>query len=85
MYINKNKLSHLLQPDHYRQAEFMKEERESLFDPSWQLVGAFGEIPNPGDFFTLEVFDIPLIVRNCDGEVQVFLNVCGHRHCRLYR
>ena len=83
MYISRNKLSHLLQPDHYRDAEFYETEQRKLFDPAWHMIGAIDEIPNPGDFFTTEFLGRPLLIRNCEGEIHCFLNVCGHRHCRI--
>lgn len=83
MYINKSKLSHILQPDHYRSEEFYQTEQEKLFKPGWHLIGSIEEIPKDGDFMTYDLFGHPMIVRNYEGEVVVFLNVCGHRHCRL--
>ena len=83
MYINKNKLSHLLKPDHYRSEEFFQTELSHLFDVSWIPVGVTDEIPQPGDFFTTEFAGRPLLIKNYDGEYTAFLNICGHRHCRI--
>jgi phenylpropionate dioxygenase-like ring-hydroxylating dioxygenase large terminal subunit len=41
------------------------------------------ELPRPGDFLTLDLLGEPLLVRNVGGEVNAYLNVCAHRHCRL--
>lgn len=38
------------------------------------------ELPNPGDFKTLEITGIPLLlVRGKDGKVRSFINSCTHR------
>lgn len=83
MYVNKNKLVHLLQPEHYREPDCFIREKEQLFEPAWQFVAAIDEIPNHGDFLTTTILDLPLLVRNHEGTPHVYLNVCGHRHSRL--
>jgi phenylpropionate dioxygenase-like ring-hydroxylating dioxygenase large terminal subunit len=42
------------------------------------------DLPEPGDFVTLEVLGTPLILsRQADGSVQTFLNMCSHRGGRV--
>ena len=83
MFVNKNKLIHLLQPTHYRDPEFFSVEKEKLFEPAWHFVAAIDEIPEHGDFLTTTLLDLPLLIRNHEGRPYAYLNVCGHRHCRL--
>jgi phenylpropionate dioxygenase-like ring-hydroxylating dioxygenase large terminal subunit len=55
-------------------------ERERLFAHSWQYAGHSGQLAEPGSYFTLRVGDVPLVVvRDRDGELAAFVNVCRHR------
>ncbi len=48
------------------------------------MVGLSVEIPEPGDFKTIEMLGMPLLVtRVKDGGVRVMLNVCSHRAMTL--
>src|SRR6267143_3907562 len=55
-------------------------EKEKIFGCTWQVVGHFGQVANPGDYFTTEIIGEPLlIVRGADGVLRGFYNVCRHR------
>ncbi len=55
-------------------------ECERVFGRTWQLVGHLGQLAQPGDFFTCEVLDEPIVVtRASDGGMHAFYNVCRHR------
>ena len=55
-----------------------------IFGRHWIFVGVEPEIPEPGDFFTVELgSDSILIVRDDDMAVRAFHNVCRHRGARL--
>ena len=55
-------------------------EKEKIFGCTWQVVGHFGQVANPGDYFTTETVGEPLlIVRDADGVLRGFYNVCRHR------
>ena len=60
-------------------------EMDSVFTgPVWVLVGHESEIPQPGDFKTLSIGAIPVIViRGANGRVGVLVNACAHRGTRL--
>jgi phenylpropionate dioxygenase-like ring-hydroxylating dioxygenase large terminal subunit len=46
----------------------------------WHCLGRADEIPAPGDFFTLQLLDEPLVVvRGDDARIRVLSNVCRHR------
>ena len=83
MFVNQCRLPHVLKPDLYFCPEHYQKEIRLLFRPSWQVVGSLSDIPNDGDFLTRELFGTPIIVRNFQGSVHTFLNVCPHRHCLL--
>jgi choline monooxygenase len=65
---------------YYRAAEIAAAERDVIFARTWQVVGHRSRIPHPGDYFTTELMDEPLlIVRGAAGEARGFYNVCRHR------
>jgi carnitine monooxygenase subunit len=68
----------------YRDADFLEAEKELIFAPSWQVVCHLNDIPNSGDFHTLDFMGEPIVaVRQSDGGVKAFFNVCRHRAARL--
>ncbi|QLG60508.1 aromatic ring-hydroxylating oxygenase subunit alpha [Halorarum salinum] len=55
-------------------------EKEKVFGTYWVYAGHVNCIPDTGDFFTRTVGDRQVIVlRDHDGEVRSFYNVCAHR------
>jgi phenylpropionate dioxygenase-like ring-hydroxylating dioxygenase large terminal subunit len=68
----------------YRDQEFHDLEIERIFRPSWQIVCHVSEIPNAGDYQTLDyIGESVVVIRGDDGEVRAFTNVCRHRAMRL--
>jgi phenylpropionate dioxygenase-like ring-hydroxylating dioxygenase large terminal subunit len=68
----------------YDNDEMMALENEMLFRRHWLLVGHVNQIPEPGDFMTLDVADErALVVRGRDGGVRAFHNLCRHRGSRV--
>ncbi|WP_436791365.1 aromatic ring-hydroxylating oxygenase subunit alpha [Yinghuangia sp. YIM S10712] len=66
--------------------EFHADEREAVFKRAWLNVGRVEELPRPGSYFTkeLEVAGTSLIVvRDKQGEVRAFHNICRHRGNKL--
>ncbi|WP_025373891.1 aromatic ring-hydroxylating oxygenase subunit alpha [Advenella mimigardefordensis] len=66
----------------YISPEYYEREKEQIFKKTWLQIGRVEEIPNAGDFFVkeLEVCDTEIIVvRNKQGEINAFHNVCAHR------
>ena len=83
MFVHDNRLQHLLQPTDYYGRGHFEREIERLFLPVWHVVGTTRDLPRHGDYRTLDLFGQPLLVRNSDGEIHTYLNVCAHRHCML--
>ncbi|MCA9041187.1 MAG: Rieske 2Fe-2S domain-containing protein [Planctomycetaceae bacterium] len=83
MFIHKNQLEYQLRPEHYQSPDFYQVELERMFLPAWHLVCRKADLANHGDFYTTEMFDRPIIIRNDNGELHAFLNVCSHRHCKI--
>jgi choline monooxygenase len=64
----------------YTDPGFLQLEREHVFDASWVFVGAAESIPDPGDAMPLDLVGRPvLVVRQRDGGIKAFHNVCRHR------
>jgi phenylpropionate dioxygenase-like ring-hydroxylating dioxygenase large terminal subunit/AcrR family transcriptional regulator len=70
----------------YRDPEFFELEKEALFRRHWLLVGHVSEVPEPGDYMTLDAVDErALVIRGIDGILRAFHNVCVHRASRVVR
>jgi anthranilate 1,2-dioxygenase large subunit len=63
-----------------REDVYQLELEKIFYGPEWHAVAHAGEIPNPGDFKTINVGERPiLVVRGDDGEIRTFYNACSHR------
>lgn len=55
-------------------------EDQLIFRRSWQLAGTVVELARPGDYITLRISNVPVVVvRDKDDQVRAFVNVCTHR------
>ena len=70
----------ILPPILYTSPEFFEFEKRSIFLHDWLCVGRSAQVPNPGDYSTITLFDEPLILsRDKEGIVRVLSAVCQHR------
>ncbi len=83
MFIHQNQLRHILRPDQYYSEAQHRTEQQQLFQTAWHPLASIHDLAKPGDFLTCDVLDTPLLLRNFQGELRAFLNVCPHRHSRL--
>ena len=68
----------------YFDPEFLEAEKVAFLRSAAQVVCHESEIPEPGDWRSLEYLGESIIViRGDDGEVRAFSNVCRHRGSRL--
>jgi carnitine monooxygenase subunit len=68
----------------YFNRELLEIEQEELFRKHWQLVGHVNDVPQAGDFMTLDIVgERALTLRGQDGQVRSFHNVCRHRGSRV--
>jgi choline monooxygenase len=64
----------------YTDPAFLARERHDVFDASWVFVGAADSMPNPGDVLPFDLLGRPIVlVRQRDGDIRAFHNVCRHR------
>lgn len=69
-----------LPPEIYTSEKFYEFEIETLFSKCWLGLGHQNQIPNAGDYFTVEIADEPLIiVRQRDESIKVLSATCQHR------
>ncbi len=55
-------------------------ERERIFKNGWACIGFGKDVPNPGDARPIDFLGMPLLLlRDPDGAIKVFENVCRHR------
>lgn len=68
----------------YTDPTIFKVDMEAIFGQHWIYAGSVAELPEPGDYITVDYGPYSLIVlRNDDGEVNVLHNVCRHRGARV--
>lgn len=70
----------------YTDPRFLAIERETLFYRSWQWVCHVEKLRQPGDYVVTEVQGRSIVVvRDRDGGLQAFYNVCKHRAHELLK
>jgi carnitine monooxygenase subunit len=68
----------------YRDPDYFQVEMARVIRPAWQIVCHESDIPNAGDWRTLELLgESVLVIRGADGAARAFANVCRHRGSRL--
>jgi glycine betaine catabolism A len=69
---------------YYTSAAVFAAEQQQLFERMWICVVRAGDLPDPGQFKTVQVGrESVLVVRGRDRILRAFLNVCRHRGARL--
>jgi phenylpropionate dioxygenase-like ring-hydroxylating dioxygenase large terminal subunit len=68
----------------YHSPALLELEKEHAFRNHWQIVGHVSDVPNEGDYLTMDVVgERALVVRGKDGVVRAFHNLCRHRGSRV--
>lgn len=68
----------------YTSPEVFDLETERLFLREWLVVGRVEEIAKPGDYFTFEIVNEPIVItRGDDGRLHAFSNICRHRGAKV--
>lgn len=75
---------HTIPGSRYTSAAFAELEWEHMWTKVWLLLGREDEMPNPGDWQQEEVGrESILMVRQGEGTIKAFYNICQHRGQRL--
>src|SRR6516164_4068178 len=68
----------------YFDHEIYEAERRAVFGGTWQLVGRLDQLQEPGAYFTANIAGEPiLVVRDSEGKLRAFFNVCRHRAAQV--
>jgi carnitine monooxygenase subunit len=68
----------------YSDPEILRREQQRVFARTWQYAGRAEQVSEPGSFLATDCGDVPmLVVRDREGELRAFLNVCRHRGSTL--
>src|SRR5258708_4257186 len=79
-----NALPHALPAWVYNHSEMHRLELERILMPSWQIVCHINSIPKAGDYQTFDLGpESVMVLRDRDGSICGFHNVCRHRGARL--
>ena len=73
-----------LEAPFYTDAELFQFDTEAIFGQHWLFAASIAELPEPGDYVTVDYGPYSLIVlHNDDGGINVLHNVCRHRGARI--
>ena len=66
--------------EHYISQEVFQQEKQQVLFDNWSGIGFGKDVPEPGDAKPVNFLGMPLlIVRDKDGSIGVFQNICRHR------
>ena len=70
----------MIPPCSYVEPELFRTEQQQLFNQHWWLVGPAEKLTETGNFISTTLFGLPIfVVRNKQGELRGYHNVCRHR------
>ena len=76
--------AHGLPNECYTSSNYLEIEREKIFKDKWTVIGVGSSVPKSGDAIPYNLLGIPLIIlRDNEGRIRVFHNVCSHRGFKL--
>src|SRR5688500_8120859 len=68
----------------YTDPDIYAAECEKVFGGCWQPIGRTDQVAEAGSYFTMDVAGEPiLVVRDAEGTLRAFYNVCRHRAARV--
>ncbi|MCU4653533.1 aromatic ring-hydroxylating dioxygenase subunit alpha [Roseibacterium sp. SDUM158016] len=72
--------AHGLPNAHYTDPETIAAENRACLETTWSAIAVGADVPEPGDAVPLQFLGQPLLLlRDDEGEVRVFYNICRHR------
>jgi len=73
-----------LDPEFYTDPALYERERQLIFWNTWQLLGPLSSLTSIGDYLATEIAGAQVfVIRDNDGKLRAFRNVCRHRGARL--
>jgi len=73
-----------MDPGVYTSEAFLALEGEKIFRRQWICAGLSADIPEPGNYTCFDLDSQPVVImRQSDGKIQAFSNVCRHRMMTL--
>lgn len=70
--------------DYYYDPEIFEKEKERIFYRTWQYVGHVSMLPEPSTYIVRDIADESVVIlKDKDGNLGAFYNVCQHRAHRL--
>src|SRR5580692_8679797 len=73
-----------LEREFYCSQEDYRIDLDMIWYRDWLFVGHDCEVLNPGNYFTAQIGDYPVVVlRDRDGGLRAFHNTCRHRGSRI--
>jgi choline monooxygenase len=80
----RHRVGHRALGDLYTDPDVLAFERAHLFHRAWTLVADLDELAAPGSYVTATIQSVPLaVVRDGEGTLRAFHNVCRHRGITL--
>src|SRR5258706_1105249 len=78
--------SKTLRQEFYNSPEIFAQEKEKIFENDWVCAGHISRIPDSGNYFLFNQLDESVIVlRNKNGGVSSFYNVCRHKGTEIFQ
>src|SRR4051794_27423977 len=69
-----------LRSDAYTESKWAAADLEAIFARSWQCVCHIAKLATPGSYVSATIAEMPIaVVRDRDGSLRAFYNVCKHR------
>ena len=73
-----------LEAPFYTDPDYYQKDLEAVFQKTWIFAASIAEVPEPGDYITLDVGRASvIIIRDDDEQIRAHHNVCRHRGARL--
>ena len=80
----RRKKGYSLEAPFYNSQEVFEADMEHIFGKHWIYVGVEPDVPEAGDYMTIQIGKQPiLIIRDDDNQIRAFHNVCRHRGSRV--
>jgi phenylpropionate dioxygenase-like ring-hydroxylating dioxygenase large terminal subunit len=73
----------MLTADSYCDHDWFEKEKTLLFQRLWQFFTFASLLDKPNKFVAKNLFDIPIVVQNCAGQLRAFENICLHRQAPI--